>query len=126
MAERFLEAGIITNKEAYIHALQFRETQGPTYMGNFIGMPHGKCKEVIRPGIGFCRCKRPFRYKSCGEEGDVKYVFMLAIAGNQTGDEYMRVLATLAGLLVNEDFIELLNTCNTYEQLIENINNYNK
>lgn len=125
MAQKFVDGGIVTDKDAYIKALEFRETQGSTYMGSLIGMPHGKCDEVIQPGIGFCRCKTPFTYKSFGEEGDVKYVFMLAIAGTQTGDEYMRVLATLAGLLVNEDFLELLDKCESYEQLLEDINSYN-
>lgn len=121
MADKFVNSGIITNKEAYIHALQIREEQGSTYMGNFIGLPHGKCKEVLQPGIGFCRCKQPFTYKSFGEEGDVKYIFMLAIAGNQTSEQYMRVLATLAGLLAHDEFLEAIDGCKTYEELLEEI-----
>ena len=121
MADRFVEAGIVTNKQEYIDALYYRESLGPTYMGNYIGLPHGKCEAVIKPGIGFCRCKEPFIYKSNGEEGEVKYIFMLAIAGNQSGEEYMRVLASLAGLLAHDEFIEKLDTCNTYDELINEI-----
>lgn len=121
MAQRFVNAGIVTDKDAYVKALEERESLGPTYMGNLIGLPHGKCDEVLQPGIGFCRCKKPFLYKSAGEEGDVKYVFMLAIAGTQSGDQYMRVLATLAGLLAHEDFIEALDSCHTYEDVLKEI-----
>ena len=125
MASKFVEAKIVTDKDKYIEALEYRETLGPTYMGNMIGLPHGKCDEVVKPGIGFCRCKETFSYKSCGEEGEVKYVFMLAIAGNQTGDQYMRVLATLAGLLAHEDFIEKLDKVTSYEEVLNAVKEYN-
>lgn len=126
MAEKFLEAGFISNKQSYINALEYRESIGSTYMGNMIGMPHGKCDEVLKSGIGFCRCKEPFVYESHGESGQVKYIFMLAIPGSQSGEEYMRVLANLAGLLVHDDFLQILSRCTDYDNLIENIENYNK
>ena len=126
LAGKLNSAGVATDKEAYKKALYEREEMGPTYMGNFIGLPHGKCDEVIKPGIAFCRCKEPFTYQSCGEEGKVKYVFMLAIAGTQSGDEYMRVLATLAGLLAHEEFLAVLETCTSYEDLLDKINEFNK
>lgn len=126
MADKFLEAGIISNKQSYINALEYRESIGSTYMGNMIGMPHGKCDEVLKSGIGFCRLKEPFVYESHGESGEVKYIFMLAIPGSQSGEEYMRVLANLAGLLVHDDFLQILSKCTDYDNLIENIENYNK
>lgn len=51
---------------------------------------------------------------------------MLAIAGTQSGDEYMRVLATLAGLLAHEEFLAVLETCTSYEDLLDKINEFNK
>lgn len=126
MAERFVKAGIVSDKDAYIRSLLDREELGPTYMGNYIGLPHGKCEQVLQSGIGFCRCKEPFIYKTNGEEGEVKYVFMLAIAGTQSGEQYMRVLATLAGLLVHDDFIDVLEHCQTYEELLEEVKKRNE
>lgn len=126
MASKFVEAGIVTDKEAYKKALYEREELGPTYMGNEIGLPHGKCDEVIKPGIGFCRCTDTFSYESCGEVGDVKYVFMLAIAGTQSGEQYMRVLATLAGLLAHDEFLDILSTCQSYEDLLTKIDEFSK
>ena len=57
-------------------------------------------------------------YQSCGEEGDVKYVFMLAIPGNQSADQYMRVLATLAGLLAKEEFVDQLDSVHSYDEML--------
>ena len=106
MSKKFLDAGIITDQQA-------------TYMGNYIGLPHGRCDEVVLSGIGFCRCKEPFIYQSCGETGEVKYVFMLAIPGTQSGEQYMRVLATLATLLAKEKFVDHLDEVGSYEELMD-------
>lgn len=124
MASKFVDAGIVTDKQKYLDALEYRESIGSTYMGNLIGLPHGKCDEVVQPGIGFCRCSQPFEYESYGEKGEVKYVFMLAIAGNQSGDHYMRVLAALAGLLVHDDFVEMLSKVSSYDELLESIKKF--
>ena len=92
LAAKFEAAGIVTDAKQYIKALEERETLGSTYMGNMIALPHGKCDAVVKPGIGFCRCKQTFRYCSHDEEGDVRYVFMLAIAANQSSDQHLREL----------------------------------
>ena len=60
LSEKFFEAGVITNQQAYLTALREREAMGPTYMGNLIGLPHGRCDEVVKSGIAFCRCSSPF------------------------------------------------------------------
>lgn len=124
MAKKFKEAGIITDEEQYIASLEEREAVGSTYMGNLIGLPHGKSESVVKPGIGFCKCKEPFTYKSYGEEGQVKFVFMLAIAMDQGADNYMRVLATLAGLLTHQEFLDILDKGTSYEEIMEQIQTY--
>ena len=103
MTAKFEEAGFVSDAKAYKDALEYRESLGPTYMGNFVAIPHGKCKEVLKPGIGFCRCKEPFIYESSGESGEVKYIFVLAISENQENDYHLRVLATLAGMLAHKE-----------------------
>lgn len=123
MTRRFEEAGFVSDAKAYKEALEYRETLGPTYMGNFVAIPHGKCKEVLKPGIGFCRCKEPFIYESGGESGEVKYIFVLAISDNQENDYHLRILATLAGMLAHDEFLTLLGTAASYEDLIHGINN---
>ena len=124
MASKFVESGIVTDKIRFIDSLHKREDLGSTYMGNFIGLPHGKCEEVITPGIGLCRCKKSFIYESNGEKGEVKYIFMLAIAGSQTGDQYMRVLATLAGLLTHDEFLAEIDKANNYEEILSIMKKY--
>lgn len=121
MTRQFEAAGLVSNAGAFKQALEFRETLGPTYMGNMIAIPHGKCKEVLKPGIGFCRCAEPFIYESGGESGEVKYIFVLAISENQENDYHLRVLATLAGFLAHDEFLALLEKAESYDDLIQGI-----
>lgn len=121
MTRQFETAGLVSNAGAFKQALEFRETLGPTYMGNMIAIPHGKCKEVLKPGIGFCRCAEPFIYESGGESGEVKYIFVLAISENQENDYHLRVLATLAGFLAHDEFLALLEKAESYDDLIRGI-----
>lgn len=124
MAKKFKEAGIIKNEEKYIASLEEREAIGSTYMGNQIGLPHGKSETVVKPAIGFCRCKEPFVYKSYGEEGLVKFIFILAISVDQEANDYMRVLATLAGLLTHQKFIDILDVGTSYEEVMKQVQAY--
>lgn len=127
MAKRFYQAGITVDEEAFYKALCAREEEGPTVFAEYeLAMPHGICDEVVQPGVGFVRLKQPMHYQSCGEEGDVRYVFMLAIeGGNSEGrNEHLQILAQVARLMMHEEFREVLATTESYESMIKEIQNY--
>lgn len=122
ISNKFQETNIVSDKDAFKRSLESRESLGPTYMGDFIAIPHGKCKEVRKPGIGFIRCKDSFLYKSGDEEGPVKYIFVLAIIDDQHDNSHLRILATLSGYLAKDEFVELISNVQSYEELLEGIN----
>lgn len=126
LSKQLQKAGVIQDYKEFIKALEEREGLGPTYMGNAIGLPHGKSLTVKQPGIIFCRVKKPFLYESCGDSGMVKYIFMLAIAEDQSGESYMRVLASLASLLAHEEFINQIAKVETYEEFIEEVKQFHE
>ena len=119
LSKKFEKSGIVSDAAAFRHSLEYRETLGSTYMGNLIALPHGRCSEVLKPGMAFCRCSDNFSYESYNEKGEVKYIFMLAISENDASDNYLRILAKLAGLLANNDFVESLESINNYDELME-------
>jgi len=121
MAERFEETGIVSDKAAYIKALEEREAIGSTYMGDFIAIPHGQCEEVLKPGVGFIRCRESFDYESFEEKGPVKYIFVLAVSSSHKVDQHLRILATLAGYLMKDEFCELIEKAQSYEEIINGI-----
>ncbi|MEZ3433150.1 MAG: PTS sugar transporter subunit IIA [Lachnospiraceae bacterium] len=122
MSEKFAENKIVTDAKKFEEALYKREEEGPTYIGNLLAIPHGICDEVVRPGIGFCRVNTPFIYRSHGEEGEVKYIFTLAVVGEEGKMEHLRILASLAGILAHDEFIEALGKVESYEEIIDEIN----
>lgn len=111
--------GYVEDADKYVAALNYRESLGSTYMGKYLALPHGKCKEVLKTSVAFCRCTEPFLYRSFDEEGEVKYIFALAIAGTQEGAGYLQILAELAGYLANEEFMELLEKAASYEDIVK-------
>lgn len=126
MSQKFADSGIVTDAKKFEEALYAREEEGPTYIGNLLAMPHGICDEVVRPGVGFCRVNTPFIYRSHGEEGEVKYIFTMAIVGEDGKMQHLRILAALARLLAHEEFLELLGKVQSYDELIEAVHEAEK
>lgn len=121
MAEKFEKEGIVSSQQAFKKSLEYRESLGPTYMGDYIAIPHGQGEEVLKSGVGFIRCKESFLYRSAEEEGQVKYVFVLAVMNSQENNEHLRILATLAGYIMKDEFRELLENVQTYEELLAGV-----
>ncbi len=121
MSEQFEKSKVVSDKEAFRKSLLYRESLGPTYMGDFIAIPHGQCREVLKSGVGFIRCKESFIYESQGEQGPVKYIFVLAVDEAEGDNKHLRILATLAGYLMRDDFRELIANVQSYEELLMGI-----
>lgn len=115
---------IIDNVEEFVHALNNRESMGSTFMGNGIAIPHGKSHTVKKSSVIFCRFKEPFLYQSCNGENYITLLFMIAIPENQTNDQYLKILASLAGLLAHLDFIEELKSLKNYDEMVSLFRNY--
>lgn len=118
MIEKFYAAGVIESREEFLKAIYEREALGPTYMDNFIAIPHGKSNTVKIPAVAFGRCDDGVYYDTQLGGGIVKLVFMLAIPGEMSAEEYIRVLSRLARLLIYEDFVKDLYRAQTYSDVI--------
>lgn len=112
------KTGRITSEQEFMKSLYEREDMGSTYMGNEIAIPHGKSSSVSSATVVFARSIDGFTYVSGGEEGLVKIIFMLAIPGDTEASEYLKVLASLARLLMYESFTEALLKAQNYQDVI--------
>ena len=115
------QAGLLTDREAYIQSVYERESLGPTYMEHFIAIPHGKCDAVREAGIAFGRSTEGFMYETPEGGGIAKLVFLLAIPNRTSGDAYMAVLAQLARLLVHDEFRAALMAAKNYQDVVRAI-----
>lgn len=123
LSELLNSAGLISDIQAYIESVYERESMGPTYMENFIAIPHGKCDAVKEAGIAFGRSKKGFDYQTVLGGGTAKLIFLLAIPNRMSGDAYMAVLARLARLLVHEEFRDDLYSAESYDDVMTAIVN---
>ena len=112
------KAGLLSDKQEYIKSVYEREAMGPTYMENFIAIPHGKSDAVKEAGIAFGRSEKGFDYQTQMGGGLVKLVFLLAIPNRMSCDEYMAVLARLARLLVHDEFRQGLYSALSYQDVL--------
>lgn len=118
MASLFKKAGKIKSEEKYLESLYEREGIGSTYMGNNIAIPHGKSDTVVSPTIAFCRSTKGITYGSHDEIGTAKIIFMLAIPKSTAPDDYIKVLSTLARLMIHEEFMSALYKAEDYDDVI--------
>jgi diadenylate cyclase len=94
------------HRDALLKGLLRREDTMTTYLGMGVAMPHVRVKMGRRYLLAIGRSKYGIRYDGAMENEPVRLVIML-IADEKTRD-YLQVLAALARLLKEPDFIESL------------------
>jgi fructose-specific phosphotransferase system IIA component len=112
-------AGKIRSEEEFLRAVEEREALGPTFMENFIAIPHGKSDAVLQAGVAFGRSGEGIWYETQHGGGLAKLIFLLAIPDQMSPDAYIAVLARLARLLVHEEFRAELYAAAAYEDVLD-------
>ncbi|HEY0187816.1 MAG TPA: PTS sugar transporter subunit IIA [Cellulomonas sp.] len=118
MADDLAADGRIGDVEEFLAALEERERLGPTYMGDGLALPHGRSATVRRPSVVFWRLRAPLAYTSCGETGEVRRVFMLAVPDG-ADTEHLQALALLARLLMDDDAVHALDAARTPVEAVD-------
>lgn len=117
MAQKLVEHNRISDKDKFIVALNYRESQGVTGMGDGLAIPHGLDSSVNQPTVIFCRLSKPIVYGSL-DDGKVDKVFMIAVPNN-SGDEHLKIIASLARKMMNKEFVENLDTITSKNELLK-------
>jgi diadenylate cyclase len=94
------------NKDALLKGLLRRENTMTTYLGLGVAMPHVRVKMGRRYILAVGRSHYGIRYDGAMENEPVRLVFML-IAEEKTRD-YLQLLAALATVLKEQDFVDSL------------------
>lgn len=108
LTDKIDQAGKLTDRQMFLDAVLKREEEGPTALGEYLAVPHGKSEAVTEPvfACAFVKGEMPWQ----GIEGDepVNMIFLLAIPPAEAGSTHMEVLTTLTSSLVDDDFREQL------------------
>lgn len=105
LAQRLVEAGRVTDLDAFLADIEAREAQMSTGLEGGIGIPHCRSAAVTAPSLAFGRSRSGVDFGAA--DGPAELIFLIA-APEGGGDEHMTVLAALARRLVRAEFKQTL------------------
>ena len=97
-------AGI--NHENILRVLMERERLGSTGIGDGIGIPHGKLKDLESLVLGFGLSRKGIDFESM--DGRPTHIFFLLITPENSTGLHLKLLARISRILKNEPFKERL------------------
>ncbi|WP_028866023.1 fructose PTS transporter subunit IIA [Psychromonas aquimarina] len=108
LTDKLTESGKLSDKQQFLDAVMKREEEGPTALGEYLAVPHGKSEAVKEPVFACALLKSELPWQGLDGDEPVNMVFLLAIPPAQAGSTHMALLTTLTSSLVDDDFRERL------------------
>ncbi len=102
-----VELGITDDKDAVLAAFKEREAQGPTGMTGGFALPHAKSAAVKEPAVVVVKFADAVEWKSM-DDNDVKAAIAIFVPDDEAGTTHLRILAQVAGLLMQPAFCEMI------------------
>ncbi|MCZ0716891.1 PTS fructose transporter subunit IIABC [Aerococcus kribbianus] len=112
----------LADKESYVDALQAREAQSTTGVGDEIAMPHAQDESITEAAIIFGRSKDGIEWESFDGQ-PAKLIFMIA-APKGGSDEHLSALAKLSSVLMNPEAKAAILAANNPAEVIAAIDQY--
>ncbi|MBN1930139.1 MAG: PTS sugar transporter subunit IIA [Desulfobacterales bacterium] len=102
------------NHKELVRVLMDREQLGSTGIGDGIGIPHGKLKNIESLALGFGLSRKGVDFESM--DGRPVYIFFLLITPENSTGLHLKLLARISRILKNDGFRKkLLNATNSDE-----------
>lgn len=114
MVQLMVKEGNIADPEAYQAAVEAREAQSTTAIGDGIAIPHAKTNAVKAPGLAAMTVPDGVDYDAPDEEPS-DLIFLIA-APNTEDNVHLQVLSRLSELLMDDDFTDSLRAAKTPEE----------
>ena len=113
LTDRLEQNGKLTDKQQFLQAVLKREEEGPTALGEYLAIPHGK-SEAVKDAVFACAfVKDELMWQGLDGDEPVNMIFLLAIPPAEAGSTHMEVLTTLTSSLVEDAFREQLLAAST-------------
>lgn len=96
-------------------SLLARERLGSTGLGHGVAIPHGRVRNATTSLGAFIRLQQPIDYDAMDGE-PVDLLFGLLVPEEST-EEHLQILARLAEMFSNPDFVKQLRHCSTADEL---------
>lgn len=115
MVQKMKEEGIVSDAEGFKDSILKREEKGTTGLGEGIAMPHAKTKVVKTPAVLFAKSKNGVNYDAL--DGEPVHIFFMIAATEGAHDSHIETLAKLSKMLINDDFVNGLKTCENADEV---------
>lgn len=94
------------NRDALLKSLLQRENTMTTYLGFGVALPHARTRMKRRYVLAIGRSANGIRYDGLNEDENIKLIILLL--ADERARDYLQVLATIARLVKDQDFVERL------------------
>lgn len=122
IGEKINKTKKIKNYKQFIKDVTEREKLGSTGIGNKIAIPHARTNSVKDIVIGFGRSKEGIDFNALDGE-KVNLIFLMG-ANTKQLNLYLRILAEISKLLMNEGFRQSLLEADNAEKIINTIKHF--
>jgi fructose-specific phosphotransferase system IIA component len=123
LAELLYRSGKIRSKDEYIKDVLEREAHVATSVGRGVAIPHARSAAVIETAVAVGRTKGI--HWADDDEEPVKLVFLLAVPAANPSSDYIGMLASLAGALLDDGFCQEMKDAANGSQVVECMRRYN-
>lgn len=117
-------ADVITDADKFEDAIQKRESQSTTGVGDGIAIPHAQTQEVKKAAIMFGRSEEGIDYDSL--DGQHAHLFFMIAAPEGQATTHLDALAKLSGILMNPDAKERLLKAQSAEEVLNTIDHFDE
>ncbi|MBH0230957.1 fructose-specific PTS transporter subunit EIIC [Halobacillus yeomjeoni] len=120
LIQKMDEADKLHDKEAFKAAIEAREQQSTTGIGEGIAIPHAKTSAVKEPAIVFGRSRNGLDYESL--DGQPSRLFFMIAASEGANNTHLETLSRLSSYLMDNKFRTRLENASSENEVIQAIN----
>jgi len=124
ITQRLVDSGKLTDQKKFIKDVLERENLGSTGIGNNVGIPHARTDAVKGFVIGFGKSNTGIEFQALDGE-KVNLIFLMGADPGEL-NLYLRILAELSKLLMNNSFRQELLAAKTEEDIISIVKRFEK
>jgi len=117
LVELLYENNRISDKEAFLKDVYYRESLGTTGIGNYIAIPHGKSKFVNKTSLALGRTKQDIKWETL-DGLPVRFIILFAVTDEDKTSVHVRLLAKVASTLGDDDVCAKLLVAKTNEEIL--------
>ena len=110
----------ISSKSEFLDQVLEREKTEPTDFGVGVAIPHGRSEVVQQASVAIGKLQTPITWNSTleSDEPPVYAVFLMASTISDQGKSHLEIIAKIATLLIEDDFLEFLKTNSSASSLL--------